>query len=226
VPHSRIALLALLLAAIASPGVARADAFVWGGHHVGFSEGAGTDGWRTDSARRLAIWGRRISALIPRDRRVMAVLGVDDESFRLEIRDTRGRVLDEMETTLVGFELGSGGYAELARLVAQRFSTQPRPAPPRARAIYTVQLAASPDREAAEALANGLRERGVLAHGSFYFETCAPCFARDPKVLLAEVRGRAVFRVVSGIFDSWAEAEGARARLEGELGHDAFVRRL
>jgi len=234
-PRVRTALFVLLVAGVSLPGSARADSYVWGGHvgrfsvsvqRLGFLEGAGTQGWQAESARRLAIWGRRIDRVVPQGRRVQAVMGLDDESFWLEIRDRRNRLLERIETSIGGFVLGADEYAALARILAQRFGDQVSPTPPRTRAIYTIQLAATTDRDAAHALANRLRERGVHASGSFYFETCAPCFARDPKVLHAESRGRAVYRLVSGVFDSWPAADRARQRLEHELGHEVFVRRL
>jgi hypothetical protein len=216
----------LVASVVGVASAARADAYAWGGESVrlkvsamvpGFNEGAGEGGYDEDSARAFASWAARFDAVVPRDSSVSIDYdGANDDDSTITIR--RPGAVD------VVLMAGQPDLEGALRVVARSFGAAPPPAPGPSPRLFTIQLLGTHSEDGASRFSDGLTEREVTAEGSFFYEVCLPCRVADSRVLDAGSDG--VYRVVIGVFDDRARAEGAARKLRRTSGLRGFVREI
>ncbi|MFO0685150.1 MAG: SPOR domain-containing protein [Sandaracinus sp.] len=220
---------ALVLALVlVAPGLARADAYAWGGSWgrvsimvllSGFHEGAGSGGWEAENARWFLRWATRLDAMLPAGAEADVGTREADGEVVLNVRSQGGT-----ETFPLGVAEVSPGDPALDRaldLVSRRFHV-PVPAAPTGVRLYTVQLLAAAQPSHAAAFVQSLDTRVPASEPDFFWEACAPCYPQIAHVL---EDGNGARRVVVGMYADRAAAHRAASELRAR-GLPAHVRVL
>lgn len=222
--------LALALAlVVVAPGLARADAYAWGGVHgrvsvsvvlSGFQEGAGSEGWDVEHARWFAGWTARVEAMLPAGAHADVGSSDVDGELALTVRDAGGGA-ERYPLGHARLHPGDPALDVVLDTLARRFHV-PIPPPPTAVRVYTVQLLAASQPAHAAAFAQALDTRASSTEPDFFWEACVPCFPRIAHVL---EDGNGLRRVVVGLYADPAAARRAAGELRAR-GLPAFVRAL
>lgn len=209
--------LALLLTAL--PVIPSSAAACWDGFAVRtphLSVMGGDTRWRPSRAREVAKWAPRVEALL-------ASAGVSAEVYWGDVELSDGSSL----------HVRYGGLEHLFVQLARHLhiSPQERRRALGARRGLTVQVAASRDRDRAEALAARLNDRDhpdgpAGAHGAYEAGGFPSINDTAHVVTEPDAAGRPVHRVIVGVFVDRHEARRVAEEVASRSGTTAFARHL